>query len=261
MKQILTIALLLAFVSTQGQDQFSAFEKRTFIRNGDTLLYRILLPLNYPKGKKYPVILFLHGSGERGNDNTAQLVHGGSLFMDSTVRQKYPAIVVFPQCPSGTSWVGYKAKQDSTGKRMLALEEGTPIQRSLELTKLLMDSLAGSKRVNKHRLYVGGLSMGGFGTFDLLQRYPSYFAAAFPICGGGRPEDATKYAKQLPLWIFHGGADDVVNPDWSRNIVAALKQAGVNVKYTEYPGVKHNSWDNAFAEPDLLPWLMAQSRK
>jgi len=125
----------------------------------------------------------------------------------------------------------------------------------------LLDSLANSKNVNSKRIYIGGLSMGGMGTFELLWHKPGFFAAAFPICGGGNPESVKLYAKKFPVWIFHGDKDPAVPVSNSRLMNNALKKAGAKVKYTEYPGVGHNSWDNAFAEPDLLPWLFKQKRK
>lgn len=108
-------------------------------------------------------------------------------------------------------------------------------------------------------MYVGGLSMGGFGTFELVRRNPKLFAAAFPICGGANPITAKKM-KHLDWWVFHGEADKVVPPRYSTQMVDAMKKDGLSVKYSLYPGVGHNSWDNAFAEPELLPWLFSKSK-
>jgi predicted peptidase len=124
-----------------------------------------------------------------------------------------------------------------------------------------MDSLIASGSVDTRRLYVGGLSMGGMGTFDMLARFPDRFAAAFPICGAGDESLAGRYAKTTALWIFHGSADAVMPPNSSRLFYANLKKEGADVKYTEYPGVGHNSWDNAFAEPELFPWLFSHALK
>jgi len=123
-----------------------------------------------------------------------------------------------------------------------------------------IDTLVKAGNVDSRRIYVGGLSMGGFGTFEILWRRPQLFAAAFPICGGGNPVGVNLYGKKFPIWVFHGAADDVVPVANSRIMVDALKTAGAKVKYTEYPGVKHDSWKNAFAEPELLPWLFAKKR-
>src|SRR5262249_24914120 len=131
----------------------------------------------------------------------------------------------------------------------------------LSMVMLLLDSLSKSKHVDSKRIYAMGISMGGRGTFEILWRKPHFFAAAIPICGGGNPETASLYAKKFPIWIFHGYADKTVDVNDSRHMVTALKAAGAKVKYTEYPGVDHNSCDPAFAEKDLLPWLFAQRRK
>ncbi len=224
---------------------------------GSVLPYRILYPENYDKDKKYPLILVLHGAGERGNDNEKQLIHGGKLFIDSAVRKEYPAIVVFPQCPEQDYWSSVDIDR---GKTPLVLsfdyrdQITTPLRDAISLVKQLMKD----EGVNAKRVYVTGLSMGGMGTFEAVSRFPNLFAAAMPICGGG---DTQHYSKvKIPFWVFHGAADAVVNVEYSRAMVEKLKDLKVKVKYTEYPGVNHNSWDNAFAEPDFLKWMFAQKR-
>ena len=117
-----------------------------------------------------------------------------------------------------------------------------------------------AKNINNRQIYIGGLSMGGMGTFELLWRKPNFFAAAFPICGGGNTSSASIYGKDFPIWIFHGDKDPVVDVNDSRQMVEALKTAGAKVKYSEYPGVKHDSWKKAFAEPQLIAWLFSQHR-
>jgi predicted peptidase len=237
------------------------YEKKEFISGGDTLRYRILYPINYNANKKYPLVMFLHGAGERGNDNEAQLLHGGNLFADSAMRQQFPAIVIFPQCPRDDWWARItrdENNKDSLGSFRFTSDQ--PIGKSLGLVSKLLDTLATSNTVNTKKIYLGGLSMGGMGTFELLWRKPNFFAAAIPICGGGDPQKVTIYAKKFPIWIFHGGSDPVVPVSNSRLMSHALQAAGAKVKYTEYPGVGHNSWDNAFAEPGLLKWLFAQKK-
>jgi predicted peptidase len=213
--------------------------------------------------KKYPVILFLHGAGERGTDNEKQLVHGAKLFADSANRIKYPAFVIMPQCPDSDFWARIKKNEapdaDTLGGFEFVSDE--PMGKSLGLVVNLIDSFAKTRQVNTKKIYLGGLSMGGMGTFELLWRKPGFFAAAFPICGGGDPSKVGIYANQFPIWVFHGAADPVVPVSNSRLMVNSLKSAGADVKYSEYPGVKHNSWDNAFAEPELLDWLFKQERK
>ncbi len=212
--------------------------------------------------KKYPVILVLHGSGERGKDNEKQLVHGGELFLDSSTRKEYPAFVIFPQCPQQSSWSNVRHdtnKSDSLGKFVfISSGKGT---KALQLVSNLIDSFAQTPQVNSKKIYVGGLSMGGMGTFEILWRKPKFFAAAFPICGGGDPEQVSIYAKDFPLWIFHGDKDMAVPVSNSRLMVNSLRAAGAKVRYTEYQGVEHNSWDNAFAEPELLKWMFEQEGK
>jgi predicted peptidase len=254
--------LILVFFMNQVSAQVnSTYEKKEFIKGNDTLRYRILYPDNYQAGKKFPLIVFLHGSGERGNNNEAQLIHGGKLFTDSANRQKFPAIVVFPQC-AGNDF-GARVRRDSNKKDSLgqfSVVSDQPVSTSLGLVNQLLDSLAATGKVNKKKIYLGGLSMGGMGTFELLWRKPSFFAAAFPICGGGDPQKVTIYGRKFPIWIFHGDSDPVVPVGNSRLMKNALMAAGAKVKYTEYPGVGHNSWDNAFAEPELLKWLFSQKK-
>jgi predicted peptidase len=251
---------LLAMATVQAQSE-GPYEKKEFIKGADTLRYRVLYPLNYDAGKKYPVVLLLHGAGERGNDNKAQLMHGARLFADSANRQRFPAIVLFPQCSRSDFWARIgrdTSKKDSLGGFGFLSNE--PIGKGLQLVSDLLDSLVAAKQVNTRNIYVGGLSMGGMGTFELLWRKPKFFAAAFPICGGGDPSKAAIYGKKYPIWVFHGDKDNVVPVANSRLMVNALQAAKAKVKYTEYPGVMHDSWNNAFAEPELLPWLFKQKR-
>lgn len=261
MRIICSIISLLIVFSVTAQDM-SQYEKHQFVDGDDTLLYRLLYPTKYDINKQYPLVLFLHGAGERGNDNEKQLVHGAKLFADSLTRAKFPAFVVFPQCPQDDFWAGMRMREDnadSLGRFAVVSREeaGT----ALSLAEKLVDSLAATPQVNKRQVYLGGLSMGGMGTFELLWRKPGFFAAAFPICGAGDPAKVTAYARRYPIWVFHGAADNVVPVSNSRLMVDALKKAGARLQYTEYPGVGHDSWTNAFAEPGLLPWLFKQKRR
>ncbi|MFT3682203.1 MAG: alpha/beta hydrolase-fold protein [Ferruginibacter sp.] len=259
-KIIFAVLFIQSFaMSVQGQD-LSLYQKKWFIKDNDTLPYRLLLPLNYDASKKYPLILFLHGAGERGSDNELQLVHGSGLFLRDSVRQKYPAIVVMPQCALNSFWSNVQFKMDSTGFREFIFREGGDPTKSMELLLQLFKKIVKEYPVDKKQLYVGGLSMGGMGTFEMVRRNPGVFAAAFPICGGGATGTAAKM-KDVNWWIFHGDADAVVPPKLSQEMVDALKAAGAPVKFTLYPGVNHNSWDNAFVEPDLVPWLFSNKRK
>lgn len=255
-KLSITLAFLLVGFFVKAQDK-SLFKKEIYVSGGDTLRYRILLPLNYDASKKYPLILVLHGAGERGNDNEAQLVHGSYLFLKDSVREKYPAIVIFPQCPAASFWSNVQFKFDSvTQKRSFQFQAAGEPTIAMKMAQELLYKIMDEYPVNKKQVYVGGLSMGGMGTFEIVRRNPKLFAAAFPICGGGAPATAP-VMKKIKWWVFHGAEDDVVPAAWSQEMVDALKAAGADVKYSLYPGVNHNSWDNAFAEPELLPWLFS----
>lgn len=254
--------LLLMIMTSPLFSSAQDFEARWFLRNNDTLPYRILLPENYDPQRQYPLILFLHGAGERGSDNERQLIHGRKMFLDAEVRKKYPAIVIFPQCAVRQSWAVMDLPKDSAFKwSLVKFPADVPPTKPSALLHQLMDSLIASGSVDTRRLYVGGLSMGGMGTFDMLARFPQRFAAAFPICGAGNESLASRYAQNTALWIFHGSADATVPPNSSRLFYSTLQKAGADVKYTEYPGVGHNSWDNAFAEPGLMPWLFSHTLK
>jgi predicted peptidase len=217
-----------------------------------------LYPVSFDSEKSYPLVVFLHGAGERGNDNEHQLDLGAGLFLKDSVRKQYPAIVVFPQCPSDSLWNQIPGPPFDTtvevNHQMNTLSLSTPER----LVKLLMDSLQDNKIADRRRIYLGGLSLGAFGTYDLIIHYPDYFAAVFAICGQANVELYPKKALNIPIWIFHGAIDNVIHPWPDRSLIKALKAGGAkNAKYTEYPGVMHNSWINAFAEPDLLPWLFS----
>ena len=260
MKQVSTL-LIAWLISSAGLSQSNGlFEKQLFIQGEDTLRCRILTPLNYSPGKKYPLLVFLHGVGERGNDNEKQLVWGADWFTDSLNRLRYPAIIVMPQCPTSDYWANMiqTSVQDSLGGR--AFDTSQPVRKTLGLVFDFIDTLLAHGGIDRQRVYIGGLSMGGFGTFEALWRRPDLFAAAFPICGGGSPEKARSYAPRLPIWVFHGDADQVVTVSHSRRMVQALRAAGARVKYTEYPGVGHDSWKNAFQEKELMGWIFSQRK-
>ncbi|MCC5931376.1 MAG: prolyl oligopeptidase family serine peptidase [Cyclobacteriaceae bacterium] len=243
------------------QAQVSGFEAKTYISGSDTLLYRILYPENFKPGKKYPLVLFLHGAGERGNDNKKQLVHGSSLFLREDIRKNHPAIVIFPQCPQSSYWSNVRFEYDSAGHRKFVYTKGEAPTSAMKALMSFVEDLTSQRYIDQQRMYLGGLSMGGMGTFELLSRMPDTFVAAFPICGGGHTATVSAYASNTALWIFHGEEDAVVPADFSREMYQALKTAGAEVALTLYPGVNHNSWDNAFAEPDLLPWLFKYKKK
>lgn len=256
MKNILLIVFVFYGIMAKAQD-LSAFQSKLFIQGNDTLRYRILYPENYKKHKAYPLVMFLHGAGERGNDNNAQLTHGAALFLKPENRKYFKSIVIFPQCPTNKSWSKFKRVD---GKMVTDSESEPPVEQLL--VKALMDSLLENRKILERQIYLGGLSMGAFGSYDLLIRNPDYFAAAFPICGIADIPNYVSKVKDVPVWIFHGEKDPVVSPEPNRELYKALMTAGAtDVTYSEYPGVGHDSWNNAFAEPKLLPWVFSHKKK
>jgi predicted peptidase len=221
------LSLLINLHCAHAQD-FNAYKKAFFIRGKDTLRYRILYPENDQSEKSYPLVVFLHGAGFRGKDNERQLGDdAGSLFLQDSVRKKFPALVVFPQCPADSMWNNFPPgpPYDTTvafNHTMNTLALCTPEL----LVKLLLDSLAENKIADKKRIYLGGNSLGAFGAYDLVIHYPDYFAAAFIMCGQANVDLYPKRAAALPIWIFHGGSDDVIDPWPDRSLFKALKQSG-----------------------------------
>ncbi len=235
----------------------SEYSREVFIKGSDSLLYRLLLPENFDPAKKYPVLFVLHGAGERGNNNEAQLTHGGKLFQSERMRKDFPAIVIFPQCPTKDFWANVQF--NNTAERF-AFQKGGEPGKAMTLLIGLVENFKSLKYTDNDKFYVGGLSMGGMGTLEILRRKPKMFAAAFAICGGDNIENVKKY-KKVPLWFFHGEKDNVVPVEKSKVVVAELKRLKVaDVKFTLYPDANHNSWDPAFAEAELLPWLFSHSR-
>jgi predicted peptidase len=241
--------LLLATQGTPAKDP-PMLEKQTFDDGERKLRYRLLRPPKVADGKKYPLVVFLHGAGERGSDNEKQLVHGVPQFVANL--EKYPCILIAPQCPDGKKWVEVDWSADSHTQPKEPGEVG-------RLTLALIEKSIKELPVDPKRVYITGLSMGGYGTWDLLARRPDLFAAAAPVCGGADEATATKI-KDIPIWAFHGAKDTGVKPARSRNMIAALRKAGGKPNYTEYPDVGHNSWDNAYRDPELFKWLFAQKK-
>lgn len=240
--------------AAESEDPVKLFEPREFAgSSGAVLKYRLLKPAAYNADRKYPLVIFLHGAGERGSDNAAQLKHGMREFCKAQWRDKYPCYVIAPQCPENKKWVDVDW---STSTHDMP---ASPSQ-SLQLVFELADAMVKDSAVNDNRIYITGLSMGGYGTWDAIARRPNYFAAAIPICGGGDPKTADRFAS-LPLWCFHGDQDTAVPVKRSRDMIDALKAAGGNPKYTEYPGVGHDSWSRTYADPAVFQWLFSQLRQ
>jgi predicted peptidase len=264
--RILTLCILLltpAFRAAAAPRIETGFLDREVTLGSVSYRYQVYVPAHYAQGKLHPVILFLHGVGEGGEDGLLQTQVGlGPAIRQA--RERFPFIVVFPQARRDHFWAGEMAA--------LALKA--------------LDQTVEEFNGDPQRVYVTGISMGGYGTWYVAARAPGKFAAIVPICGfvdvkrpglpaerkafvlkdnpfAESPDPYVAVASQIskvPTWIFHGGADPMVSPDESRRMFQTLKASGFDVKYTEYDGVMHNSWDRAYAEPDLVPWLLSRRR-
>jgi predicted peptidase len=214
-----------------------------------SLPYQIYYPENYGKSK-VPVVVFLHGSGERGVDNVKQLLHVIPYLTSKEIQAKFPCIVIVPQCPESSSWspVDRKSWQSKSGEAI------TP---SGAAVISLVEKISKNKNIYSSRIYLMGLSMGGFGTYDLLSRRPDLFAAGAPICGGADLAVIHKYSN-IPIWIFHGNQDPVVPVKLSKEAYDEMLKMGVNVKYTEYDGAGHDIWEKAIREDGFLDWMFNQ---
>ncbi len=208
-------------------------------KDGKEVPYVVFVPHDYKGDKDYPVILFLHGAGETkgGGQQPVNVGIGPAIKKQA---KTFPFIVIIPQAQTR----GWGAKSDNAARALAMLAE---VQKKY--------------KTDRKRVYLTGLSMGGFGTWSVAAAHPNMWAAIVPICGGGNPKDAAKI-KDIPTWVFHGDKDTAVKVDLSRKMVEALKAAGAkDVRYTEYPGVGHNSWDRAYATPELYTWLLKQQTK
>ena len=253
----LGVLLCLSAVTAFARKHETGFLNRTVSVGGESYRYQVYVPQDFDPKKKWPVILFLHGVGERGDDGLQPTDVGIGHAIRANA-SRFPFIVVMPQCRKDKRWI----HAEMQAQAMAALEQS-------------IREFHG----DRDRLYLTGLSMGGYGTWDMTAKFPGKFAAYVPICGGiygpakvpdahvglaGDPNVADPYAEtarrigSTPIWIFHGGADDTVPVEESRKMAQALQAAKANVRYTEYPGVGHNAWDRAYAEPELIPWLLAQ---
>jgi predicted peptidase len=251
------IALLVSGLAylLMGQTPVSAqdFEARVFKDDkGGSIPYRLLKPEPYDPKKQYPLVLFLHGAGERGTDNQAQLKNAVSVFTLRKNRRKFPCFVIAPQCPSEQRWVEMDWGADSG----VQPAEPSPAMR---LSREALLALQKEFRIDPARVYAVGISMGGYGVWDALSRYPGFFAAGVAVCGGGDESKAGAIGK-TPVWAFHSEDDPIVKVARSRNMIKALREAGGQPIYTEYQKLGHVSWNQAFGEPKLLPWLFSQKK-
>lgn len=244
----------------------STYEKQVFLSSAGPLPYRIRRPQlpvagtgtdrerSHVRESKFPLLLFLHGAGERGTDNEVTLVHGATDFASPKLQMMHPSFVVVPQCPADDVW----ASIDRTHEPTKLAPQPSP---ALQAVQQLIHSLLSELPIDPERVYLTGLSMGGYGGWDLLMREPDLYAAAVLICGGADCDDSglSKLAHK-PLWVFHGDHDDVVPVTRSREIVTRLREQGGAPRYTEYTGGDHDSWTTTYGNHEVLEWLFAQRR-
>jgi predicted peptidase len=254
--KLFAILPVLAFCGTVqfGYGQSSRFSMNKYIsEKGDTLNYRLLFP-DADTMRKYPLVIFLHGSGERGSDNEAQLKWGVMNFATDRNMMLHPALVIAPQCPEKMSWSNFSREKNST-EMHLQSTASKPMELVIELVRKLEKTMP----VDTNRIYITGLSMGGFGTYDAIERYPELFAAAVPVCGGGDVSKAASIA-HLPIWIFQGAEDPAVNPAFALGMLQALTKAGAHPGFTQYPEVGHFSWLGAYSDELMMEWLFRQHK-
>lgn len=249
------LALLPLSAFGYGPQVNDEYTKHIFTDSlNNTMPYRMLAPGKIEPNKTYPLVLFLHGSGERGNDNEKQLTYGASIFSNPVNADKYPAFVVFPQCKE-------RAWTDKIDERTFM--PGAPIppeSKSEEMVMALIDNLIKNNPIDKNRIYIVGISMGGIATYDLVCRYPQFFTAAVPICGAVNPERLYS-AKDVKFMIFHGEDDEEIPSICGREAYKALNSAGADVDYIEFAGIGHDCWSSAFNYPTFLPWLFSQKKE
>jgi len=197
--------------------------------------YLLYLPDDYREREDWTLIVFLHGSGERGDDIALVRKHGLPRLLAEGL--SLPAVVLSPQCPAGQLW-----------------------SRQLVAVKALIDRVAAHHQVDRQSVVATGLSLGGAGAYELISNYPGLFAAVAPICGPWTWMFVTDQSTHLPTWVFHGDADEVVPIGESLRLVEELRARGGEPRLTIYPGVGHNSWDQAYGDPELLAWLVQQRR-
>jgi predicted peptidase len=252
MKPLLALLISIA-AANLTQAQPSRFSRENYIENGDTLRYRLLFP-DANRQRKYPLVIFLHGSGERGNDNDAQLKWGVMNFATDQNMLAHPAIVIAPQCPEHQTWSSATPNNDRTAMTLNA-EPSKPMHLLIALIRQLVAKMP----VDTDRIYITGLSMGGYGTYDALERYPGMFAAAVPVCGAGDTSRAASIA-HIPIWIYLGAEDPAVNPLNGLTMLEALTHAGAHPGFTQYPEVGHFSWLGAYSDPLMIEWLFKQHK-
>ncbi len=243
-------------VRTEPADVNEIFEKRVYeAPDGDVMPYRLYIPKHYDCGEYYPLVLFLHGSGEKGNDNEDQIRVGLPAAFRDPASPIYDAIVVAPQCPAGARWVDTEWEEGNYSCAKI------PESRQMNEVRGILAELKTELNVDDDRVYVTGLSMGGFGTWDLMTRHGSLIAAGMPVCGCGDPSYA-RLLKRIPTRSFHGSEDDAVPVSGDREMFEAIRRAGGGqIDYTEFDGAGHGIWDMVYGDQENWKWLFRQSRE
>jgi len=260
----ISLFIFLILSSCEKEDSYidpvikGAYVRQIFSKNGETMPYRILFPEKFDIKQKYPILFFLHGAGEIGNDNNSQLTHGSSLFKDSL--SKYPSIIVFPQCKKNDWWANNQndslAFHGFTPTTYQSLEANNT---SVKLLEYLIDSLTKTSNIDKNRIYIMGISMGGMGAAQLLAKNPDLFASGV-IIAGLAPLNYFDNLSQTPTWIFHGAKDEIVFPSHAVNYFESIEKGEKKHQLTIYQDSGHASWFSAFTEPNLLNWIFSKSK-
>jgi hexosaminidase len=249
----LVLAAVTGPMNAQHEFRHESVEVAAADGHVETFRFRLLTPPDLELDRRYPLILFLHGAGERGDDNDASLRHMPLRMLEPAFRARYPCYVVVPQCRSGAFWVDV----DWSARDAMPMQERPNLQMRAAIAAL--QQVQRDHLVDPDRVYLTGLSMGGYGAWDLGCRHPDWFAAIAPVCGGGDPRAAAKL-RDVPVWAWHGAVDPVVPASRSRAMVDSLRAAGGAPRYTELEGVAHASWHRAYEIDALWPWLFSQSR-
>ncbi|HBJ33731.1 MAG TPA: phospholipase [Planctomycetaceae bacterium] len=256
---IACVASAIALPTSAAESPLDQYTEQTFIApDGQKHRYRLMFPVGYEQkaNKKYPLVLFLHGAGERGDDNFAQLKHGAAEFARADRQSEYPCFVLVPQVPKEQKWVDADWSQ-SEGNGTFPDSPSPAFAAALGAVKSWIDS----GDVDPSRVYVTGLSMGGYGTWYAAAAAKDVFAAAVPICGGGDPTWAKRY-EGMPIWTFHGTQDKAVPVGRSQEMIEALSKVGHKPEaiYTPYEGGGHDVWTETYRRDDLFRWLFSQHR-
>ena len=254
---ILSLCIVAAVSAVGGVKKIPAAELTVPLvytnAQGATIPYRFAAPKSVEQEKKYPLVILFHGAGERGTNNVSQLVHGATDLLNYMREKKIEAYFIAGQCPAGKQWV------DTPWSQLSHTMPEKPSE-SMALMIELIEKTMKEHQVDRNQVLVTGISMGGYGTWDIVQRHPDWFAAAMPCCGGGDATLAWKI-RDVPIWAFHGDQDTVVPFKRSRDMVAALWAVDGKIRYREYPGVGHNCWAPTYADWDnVLSWFFVQRR-